>query len=151
MLSRRCHSRRRAGRDCRFKSCRCRWRICERRTNAVGLGEAQSVRLPYTLPALVDLRAILDYIAAHSRQSARRVQARIQSSRRSSVAESLHRAPPERSDPSSVAPSGANLIFDILTKGRATDAFARRGIATNEEGWALLMNDDLQSSSSGHP
>ena len=50
---------------------------CERRTNAVGLGEAQSVRLPYTLPVLVDLRAILDYIAAHSRQSARRVQARI--------------------------------------------------------------------------
>ena len=74
-----------------------------------------------------------------------------QSSRRSSVAESLHRAPPERSDPWSVAPSGANLIFDILTKGRATDAFARRGIATNEEGWALLRNDDLQSSSSGHP
>jgi hypothetical protein len=24
-------------------------------------------------------------------------------------------------------------------------------IATNEEGWALLRNDDLQSSSSGHP
>jgi toxin ParE1/3/4 len=36
------------------------------------------VRLRYTLPALADLRAILDYIAAHSPQGARRVQARIQ-------------------------------------------------------------------------
>jgi toxin ParE1/3/4 len=36
------------------------------------------VRLRYTLPALADLSAILDYIAAHSRQSARRVQSRIQ-------------------------------------------------------------------------
>jgi toxin ParE1/3/4 len=35
------------------------------------------VRLRYTLPALADLRAILDYIAAHSPQGARRVQARI--------------------------------------------------------------------------
>jgi len=35
------------------------------------------VRLRYTLPALADLAAILDYIAAHSPQSARRVQARI--------------------------------------------------------------------------
>jgi toxin ParE1/3/4 len=31
---------------------------------------------PYTRPALADLRAILDYIAAHSPQGARRVQAR---------------------------------------------------------------------------
>ena len=36
------------------------------------------MRLRYTLPALADLRAILDYIAAHSPQGARRVQARIQ-------------------------------------------------------------------------
>jgi toxin ParE1/3/4 len=36
------------------------------------------VRLRYTLPALADLSAILDYIAAHSPQGARRVQARIQ-------------------------------------------------------------------------
>jgi toxin ParE1/3/4 len=35
------------------------------------------VRLRYTLPALADLRAILDYIAVHSPQGARRVQARI--------------------------------------------------------------------------
>ena len=35
------------------------------------------MRLRYTLPALADLRAILDYIAAHSPQGARRVQARI--------------------------------------------------------------------------
>jgi toxin ParE1/3/4 len=36
------------------------------------------VRLRYTLPALVDLSTILDYIAAHSPTAARRVQARIQ-------------------------------------------------------------------------
>jgi plasmid stabilization system protein ParE len=36
------------------------------------------VRLRYTLPALADLSAILDYIAAHSPRGARRVQARIQ-------------------------------------------------------------------------
>jgi plasmid stabilization system protein ParE len=36
------------------------------------------VRLRYTLPALADLSAILDYIAAHSPQGARRVQGRIQ-------------------------------------------------------------------------
>jgi len=36
------------------------------------------VRLRYTLPALADLDAILDYIAAHSPQGAKRVQARIQ-------------------------------------------------------------------------
>jgi plasmid stabilization system protein ParE len=36
------------------------------------------VRLRYTLPALADLDAILDYIAAQSPQGAKRVQARIQ-------------------------------------------------------------------------
>jgi toxin ParE1/3/4 len=36
------------------------------------------VKLRYTLPALADLTAILDYIAAHSPQGAQRVQARIQ-------------------------------------------------------------------------
>ena len=36
------------------------------------------MRLRYTLPALADLKAILDHIAAHSPQNARRVQARIQ-------------------------------------------------------------------------
>jgi toxin ParE1/3/4 len=36
------------------------------------------VKLRYTLPALADLSAILDYITAHSPQGARRVQARIQ-------------------------------------------------------------------------
>jgi plasmid stabilization system protein ParE len=36
------------------------------------------VKLRYTRPLLADLGAILDYIAAHSPQSARRVQARIQ-------------------------------------------------------------------------
>ena len=36
------------------------------------------MKLRYTLPALADLSAILDYIAAHSPQSARRVQARTQ-------------------------------------------------------------------------
>jgi hypothetical protein len=30
-------------------------------------------------------------------------------------------------------------------------AFRRFSIAINEEGWALLRNDDLQSSSSAHP
>ena len=42
------------------------------------MGQARSVKLRYTLPALADLAAILDYIAAHSPQGARRVQARIQ-------------------------------------------------------------------------
>jgi toxin ParE1/3/4 len=37
------------------------------------------VKVRYTLPALADLNAILDYIAAHSPQGAKRVQARIQS------------------------------------------------------------------------
>jgi toxin ParE1/3/4 len=41
------------------------------------LGETRSVRLRYTVPALADLSAILDYITAHSTQGARRVQARI--------------------------------------------------------------------------
>ena len=36
------------------------------------------MRLRYTLPALADLDAVLDYIAAHSPQGARHVQARIQ-------------------------------------------------------------------------
>jgi len=36
------------------------------------------VKLRYTLPALADLGAILDYITSHSPQGARRVQARIQ-------------------------------------------------------------------------
>ena len=36
------------------------------------------MRLRYTLPALADLNAVLDYIAAHSPQGARRVQGRIQ-------------------------------------------------------------------------
>ena len=36
------------------------------------------MRLRYTLPALADLNAVLDYVAAHSPQGARRVQARIQ-------------------------------------------------------------------------
>ena len=35
------------------------------------------MRLRYTLPALTDLTSVLDYIAAHSPQSARRVQSRI--------------------------------------------------------------------------
>ena len=35
------------------------------------------MRLRYTHPALADLSAILDYIATHSPQGARRVQARI--------------------------------------------------------------------------
>jgi toxin ParE1/3/4 len=36
------------------------------------------VKLRYTLPALADLDSILDYIAAHSLQGGKRVQARIQ-------------------------------------------------------------------------
>jgi plasmid stabilization system protein ParE len=35
------------------------------------------VKLRYTLPALADLNSILDYIAEHSPQGARRVQTRI--------------------------------------------------------------------------
>ena len=41
------------------------------------MGQTRSVKLRYTLPALADLNAILDYIAAQSPQGARRVQARI--------------------------------------------------------------------------
>ena len=41
------------------------------------MGQTRPVRLRYTLPALADLSAILDYIAARSPQGARRVQARI--------------------------------------------------------------------------
>jgi toxin ParE1/3/4 len=36
------------------------------------------VKLRYTLPALADLNSILDYIAAHSPQGAKRVKGRIQ-------------------------------------------------------------------------
>lgn len=36
------------------------------------------MKLRYTLPALADLNSILDYIAVHSPQGARRVQSRIQ-------------------------------------------------------------------------
>ena len=36
------------------------------------------MRLRYTLPALADLNTVLDYIATHSPQGARRVQARVQ-------------------------------------------------------------------------
>lgn len=42
------------------------------------MGQTRPVRLRYTLPALADLSAILDCIAAHSPQGARRVQGRIQ-------------------------------------------------------------------------
>jgi hypothetical protein len=42
------------------------------------VGQTRVVRLCYTVPALADLNAILDYIDAHSPQGARRVQARIQ-------------------------------------------------------------------------
>lgn len=41
------------------------------------MGQTRPVRLRYTLPALADLSAILDYIAASSPQGARRVQVRI--------------------------------------------------------------------------
>ena len=43
------------------------------------MDQVRSVKLRYTRPALADLSAILDYIAAHSPQGARRVQSRIQS------------------------------------------------------------------------
>jgi plasmid stabilization system protein ParE len=36
------------------------------------------VKLCYTRPALADLEAVLDYVATHSPQGARRIQARIQ-------------------------------------------------------------------------
>ena len=42
------------------------------------MGQARSLRLRYTLPALADLGAILDYIGARSPQGAGGVQARIQ-------------------------------------------------------------------------
>jgi plasmid stabilization system protein ParE len=42
------------------------------------MGQTRLVKLRYTLPALADLNSVLDYIAAHSPQGARRVQARIQ-------------------------------------------------------------------------
>jgi toxin ParE1/3/4 len=40
--------------------------------------QTRPLRLRYTLPALADLAAILDYIAAHFPPGAHRVQARIQ-------------------------------------------------------------------------
>jgi toxin ParE1/3/4 len=42
------------------------------------LDQTRPVKLRYTLPALADLSSILDYIAAHSPQGAKRVQGRIQ-------------------------------------------------------------------------
>jgi toxin ParE1/3/4 len=42
------------------------------------VGQTRFVKLGYILPALADLNSVLDYIAAHSPQGARRVQARIQ-------------------------------------------------------------------------
>jgi toxin ParE1/3/4 len=42
------------------------------------MGQTRLVKLCYTLPALAGLNSVLDYIAAHSPQGARRVQARIQ-------------------------------------------------------------------------
>lgn len=42
------------------------------------MGQTRFLKLHYTLPALADLNSVLDYIAAHSPQGARRVQARIQ-------------------------------------------------------------------------
>jgi plasmid stabilization system protein ParE len=41
------------------------------------MGQTRFVRLRYSLPALADLSAILDYIAAESPQGAGRVQSRI--------------------------------------------------------------------------
>jgi plasmid stabilization system protein ParE len=41
------------------------------------VGQTRPLRRRYTLPALADLTAILDYIAVHSPQRARRVHARI--------------------------------------------------------------------------
>ena len=42
------------------------------------MGQLRAVKLRYTIPALADLSAILDYIATHSPQGAHRVQGRIQ-------------------------------------------------------------------------
>jgi len=42
------------------------------------VGQARSLKLRYTLPALADLNTILDYIAAQSPGAAPRVQARMQ-------------------------------------------------------------------------
>lgn len=42
------------------------------------MGQTRLVKLRYTLPALADLNSILDYVAAHSPQGARRIQVRIQ-------------------------------------------------------------------------
>jgi toxin ParE1/3/4 len=42
------------------------------------LGEAQSVRIRYTRPAIADLEAVLGSISSHSPQGARRVRSRVQ-------------------------------------------------------------------------
>lgn len=42
------------------------------------MAQTRVVRLRYTRPALADLEEILEYIALHSPQGSRRVQARIQ-------------------------------------------------------------------------
>ena len=43
------------------------------------MGEARTVRVRYTLPALNDLEAVLDYLASRSPQGATRVSARLKS------------------------------------------------------------------------
>lgn len=43
------------------------------------MAQARPLKLRYTLPALADLSAILDYIAAQSPEGAKRVQSRIRS------------------------------------------------------------------------
>jgi toxin ParE1/3/4 len=58
------------------------------------MGQTRLVKLRYTLPSLVGLNSVPDYIAAHSPQGARRVRA----DHRSSVAVSRHGHPHERSD-----------------------------------------------------
>ena len=41
------------------------------------MGQARSMRLRFTLPALADLASILDYIADDSRQGAARIHTRV--------------------------------------------------------------------------
>jgi len=86
----------RASGDHRPESRRRPWRICDRRGSARGLSQILTVRLRYTRPALVDLSAILDYIAAHSAGCATCAGPH-QSSHRSSVAASQHGHSHERS------------------------------------------------------
>jgi toxin ParE1/3/4 len=59
------------------------------------MGQPRSVKLRVTRPALADLGAILDYIAAHSPPGARRVQARIRAVTDLLPAVSLCRPPHE--------------------------------------------------------